>query len=98
MPVGRALHSIPIDVAAFVDIAQPRYLGIFLVTVADQRVLARHAEPVPESSDVAGAEVLTAEHQHRMLGKGPADPGKSRVVEFRQIDAERLGAERLAER
>ena len=68
------------------------------VAVADERVNARSAEPAPESGDVAGAEVLTTEHQHRMFCKSLMDPGKGIVVELGQIDAERLGAERLAER
>jgi hypothetical protein len=59
---------------------------------------ARRAKAASESGDIAGTEMLTAEHQHRMLCKNLVDPGKSIVVELCQIDAERLGAERLAER
>src|SRR5207253_11485046 len=97
VPVGRALDPVPIDVAPFVDVAQPRHLGMLLVPVADERVDARRAEPASESGDVAGTEMLTAEHQHRMLCKSLMDPGKGSVIELRQVDAERLGAERLAE-
>ena len=71
---------------------------MFLVPVADERVDARRAEPASEGGDIAGAEMLVAEHQHRMLGKGLLDPGESFVIELRQVDAERLGAERFAER
>ena len=93
VPVGRALDAVPVDVAVLVDIAQPRHFGMLLVAVADQRVDARRAEPPPESGDIAGVELLVAKHQHRMLGEGLLDPCEGRVVEFRQIDAERLGAE-----
>ena len=60
---------------------------------------ARRAEAAAERGEFDGAEVLVAEHQHRMLGEGALDPGEGRVVErLGQVDAERLGAERLAER
>ena len=65
------------------------------MAIADERVDARRAEPASESGDVAGAEMLTAKHQHRMFGKSLLDPGECRVVELRQVDAERLGTESL---
>ena len=98
MPIGGALDAVPIDVAVRVDIAQPRDFGMLLVTIADERVDARCAEPAPKGGDIAGAEMLVAEDQHRMLGKSLVDPGEGRVVKSRQVDAESLGAERFAER
>ena len=83
MPIGGALDAVPIDAAIFVDIAQPRHLGIFLVAIADERMDARRAEAAAEGGDVAGAEMLVAEHQDRMLGEGLADPGEGGVVELR---------------
>src|SRR5215469_17606487 len=68
------------------------------MAVTDERVNARLAKAAAEGGDVAGFEMLVAEYQHRMLGKGAADPGKRVVVELRQIDAKRLGAEVLAKR
>jgi hypothetical protein len=69
------------------------------VAVLDQRVLAGGAELPAERRELSGAEVLVAEHQHRMLGERLADPGGSRGVErSRQIDAEGLGAEIFAQR
>ena len=71
---------------------------MLLVTVLDQRMHPRLAETAPESGELGGAEMLLAEHQHRMLGKGALDPGKGVVVEAGQIDPERFGAEGLAKR
>src|SRR5216683_7172948 len=68
------------------------------MAVADQRVLERHPKAPPERGDIGGAELLVAEHQHRMLGEGLPDPAEGRVVEPGQIDPERFGAGRLAER
>ena len=59
---------------------------------------ARRPEPPSKRGDVAGAEVLVAEDQHRMFGESLLDPGECRVIELGQIDAERLGAEGFAER
>ena len=83
VPVGGAFDAVPVDVAVRVDIAKPRDLGMFFVPVADERMDARRAEPASENGDIAGAEVLVAEHQHRMLGEGVCDPGESCVVWFR---------------
>ena len=51
------------------------------MAIADQGVLARRAEAAAEPGDVAGAQMLIAEHQHRMLGESLPDPGEGRVVE-----------------
>jgi hypothetical protein len=60
---------------------------------------ARRTEPAPKGGDIAGAEMLVAEDQHRMLGESLLDPCESRIVEgLRQVDAESLGAERFAKR
>ena len=59
----------------------------------------RPTEAPAKGGKFGGAEVLVAEHQHRMLGEGALDPTESRVVQRpRQVDAEGFGAERLAER
>jgi len=59
----------------------------------------RPAEPSAEGGEFAGAELLVAEHQHRVLGEGGFDPGEGLGVERpRQVDPEGLGAERLSER
>src|SRR3954470_17703968 len=71
---------------------------MFFVAVTDERVNARRPEPPSESGDVAGVEPLVAEDQHGMFGKSPSDPVESCVIEFRQVDAERLGAECPAQR
>jgi len=69
------------------------------VAVLDKRVPARRAETPAEGGKFGGAEVLVAEHQHRMLGESVRDPGEGRLVErARQVDAERLGTQRLAQR
>ncbi len=99
VPVGCALDAVPVDLAGVVDIAQPGHLGDFGVAVGDERVLPWRAEAAPESRELCCAEMLVAKHQHRMLGKGPRDPGEGRLVDrLRQVDAECLSAERLAER
>ena len=83
VPVGRALYPVPVDVALRVHIAQPRHFGMLLVAITDKRMNARSAEPASEGGDVAGAEVLVAEHQHWMLGKRLLDPVESWIIEFR---------------
>src|SRR5436190_7336235 len=99
MPVGRALDPEPVDVAVLVDIGQPRYFRIFRVTVIDQRMNLWRTEAASECRQLGGTEILFAEHQHRMLGEGSLDPGEGSVVEWLgQIDAERLGAERVTKR
>jgi len=99
MPVGCTLDPEPVGVAVLVDIGQPRHFRIFGVTVIDQRVDLWRTETASERSQLGGTEILVAEHQHRMLGERLLDPGESLVVErLGQIDAERLGAERVTER
>ena len=51
------------------------------MAILDQRVLARRAEAAAERGEFGGAQVLVAEHQHRMLGKSLRDPGEGVVVE-----------------
>jgi hypothetical protein len=48
VPVGGALDPEPVDVAVFGHVGQPRHLGIFGVTIIDQRVKLRLAEAAPE--------------------------------------------------
>jgi hypothetical protein len=45
-----------------------------------------------------GAPKRRPNDQHRVLGEGGFDPGEGLIIEPRQIDPERLGAERLAQR
>ena len=52
MPVGGALDTKPVDVAGFIDIAQPRYLGMIGMAVTDQRMLARRPKPATKGGDV----------------------------------------------
>jgi hypothetical protein len=69
------------------------------MAVVDQRVGARGTESTAERGELSSVEMLVAKHQHWMLGKRPLDPGEGPVVERpREVDAECLGAERLAER
>ena len=69
------------------------------MTVIDQRMDLWRTETAPKKCQFGGAEILVAEHQHRVFGKGLFDPGKGLIVERpRQIDPERLGAERAPER
>src|SRR5579859_5831041 len=59
----------------------------------------RFAKTAPKRCHFAGTQILFTEHQHRVLGESGLDPGEGLVVErLRQIDAERLGAERLSKR
>ena len=74
VPVGRALDPEPVDVAVFVDIGQPRHFGMFDVPIIDQRMDLRFAEAPPKRGQFSRSQVLLAEHQHRMLGKGVFDP------------------------
>ena len=67
------------------------------MAVFDEGVLARRAKAAPEAGDVGGAEMLVAEHQHRVLGEGALDPGEGCIVEPRQIHPDRFGAKRLAQ-
>jgi hypothetical protein len=72
---------------------------MFSMAILDQRVPPRRAEAAPERREFPGAKVLLAEHQHRMLGKRMRDPIEFRFIErLRQIDAECLGSQRLAQR
>jgi hypothetical protein len=65
------------------------------MAVADQRVLERRAKAPTECGELGGAELLVAEHQHRMFGEGLLDPGEGCVIEPGQIHPDRLGAERV---
>src|SRR5215813_4317990 len=54
----------------------------------------RRAEAATKRGDFAGTQVLIAEHEDRMFGKGALDPVEGRVVEgLGKVDAERLGAQ-----
>src|SRR5258707_5668368 len=99
MPVSGALDAEPVDVAVLVDVGQPRHLGIFGMAVIDQRVDFRCPETAPERREFAGAEILVAKDQHRVLRERTLDPGESLGIErLRQIEADSLGAKRLLER
>ena len=52
------------------------------MAVLDQRVGTRRAEAAAECGELGRAQVLVAEHQHRMLGEGALDPGEGRVLEW----------------
>ena len=65
------------------------------INVRHQRMLARQAKAPAEARQLGGAKLLVAEHQYRMLGKRPFNPGEARVVEAAQIHPDRFGAQRL---
>src|SRR5215831_10884799 len=61
-------------------------------------MLARCTEPTAERGKFGRPEILFAEHKHRMFGESAPDPGEGRLIEWRcEIDAQRLGADRLAQ-
>src|SRR5204863_8828161 len=99
MPVGGALDTIPIHLAVVLDIGKPGHFRMFGMTILDQRMHARRAEPPAEHGELARTEILVAEDKHRMFGECAPDPGKGRLIEWpREIDAQCLGAERLTQR
>ena len=81
VPVGGALDAEPVDLAVGIDIGQPRDFRVFGVAVLDERMDPRPTEAPAKGGKFGGAEVLVAEHQHRMLGEGALDPAESRVVQ-----------------
>ena len=52
------------------------------MAILDQRVGTRRAEAAAEGGELGRAQVLVAEHQHRMLGKGTLDPGEGAFLEW----------------
>ena len=50
--------------------------------VFHEGVLARGAEAAAERGDIAGVQMLVAEHQHRMLGESLPDPCERVIVEL----------------
>ena len=58
---------------------------------------AWRAKAAAKIGEFAGAEILLAEYQHRVLGESALDPGEIVIVKISEIDAERFGAERLAQ-
>src|SRR5262245_40450007 len=99
MPVRGSLHSIPIYLAIFLDIGEPRHFGMFGMTILDERVHTRRAEAATECGEFGRAEVLIAEHEHRMLGQCAPDPGEGPLVERPfEINSQYLGSERVAQR
>jgi len=70
VPIRRALDPVPVDLAVLLDIGQPRDFRVFGVAVFDERMDPRPTEAPAKGGKFGGAEVLVAEHQHRMLGEG----------------------------
>ncbi len=99
MPIGRPLDAEPVDLAVFVDVGEPRHLGVLNMAIIDQRMDFGLAEEPAERGELGRAEVLLAEHQHRMLGESVFDPGQRLGVRrLRQVEPERFGAERMPKR
>ena len=61
------------------------------MAVLDQRMLPWRAEAAAKGGDLGGAELLLAEHQHRIFGECALDPGESRVVKLIDAVGSRVG-------
>jgi hypothetical protein len=66
VPGCRPFDTIPIHLAIFLDVGKPGHFRIFRMTVLDQRMYAWRAEPAAERGEFGRAEILVAEHKHRM--------------------------------
>jgi hypothetical protein len=99
VPVGGALDAEPVDVAVLVDVGQPRHVRILGMAIVDERVTLRLAEAAPEGRQLAGPQVLLAEHQHGMARERALDPGQAFGVQRPgDVNIERLGGERSVDR
>jgi hypothetical protein len=74
VPVGGALDAVPVDLAVLFDVGEPGDLRAIRMAVLDERMLARCAETAAERGKLGRAEVLVAEHQHRIFREGAHDP------------------------
>jgi hypothetical protein len=83
MPVGGAFDAVPIGFARLVHVRQPGDFRTIGVAILEQRVGTRRAETTAESGEVARAQILVPEHQHRVLCKGTLDPGEGAFIEWR---------------
>src|SRR4051794_40378810 len=89
----------PISATAQVTIHSSWNLGKFGVAIVDQRMDFWPAEAAPERCKLAGAEILVAKHQHRVLSEGGLDPGECLSIErLRKIDPDCLGSKSWSER
>ena len=52
------------------------------MTILDQRVGTRRTEAAAERGQFVRAEILIAEHQHRIFSKCLLDPGEGRLIEW----------------